>query len=1044
MRPLIKYFCDRSFLVNLLSALVLIGGLFTLKFIHTDMMPQVERPSIEVSGSMPGASALQIERYVVHRLEDKLKSVSSMELMTSRISSGSFNIELNFNASHHQMLASKDEVESSIAQLKADLPESLENLQVNQSTSRRSGWMGSLNIIGLDPEVGESREITNKIIREFQNIPGIVEASSELSPRRLIIRLKTEVISNSALSTDQILASIRTQLLPKYGGSVEKDSKSISLEILDPPLSLEYFSNLPVITNSLGKTFLLKDISDLEWQYSKNPTLRRLNGETYTRFWIFKNFNSDILDLEKKVLAKVEEINDTTLKGLPYTLKPSNLASQYVRTQIDTLKWNAILGLILVLLVLGYVLGFRSAILASFSVPLAYCFALIIFSIIGISINIVSLVGMILVLGLLVDDAIIVTEKYTQNLDEGIEPTKAALSSASQLLAPVTATIATTAIAFLPILAVDGYLKEMFFAIPIVLAATLFASWFESFFILPNHLKEFLKKSNTEKPIIIRLQNFYEKTLMVALRFRYLIVLALVILTSASIWLGTQKIKSKFFMRFGGESIEVSAFLKESSSLKESEEKMKPIETFLLDLKKENKEVSEVSFNIGRVWVERLMKVHPRFARFNIELESSSTNIESDKKKFIAIIDKYLQSYPDKDAYERLNVATRNSRSESNLDQTVSVHFSGNTSRDFETLKHETERVAKDIPGFMSFSYDEELLTRSWVFEPNLKKLNALSFDIDDISKQLSLYTSNRKIGSTFLGEEEIFIYSSMSDFSLNPSFEKLNSIQLLSNQNILVPIKDFGTWTQKDSFDSISRENGNRILRFDLQFNPELTDALKFGDQVEKVIIPQLGKSFPDYKVTSKLANAEAEENKSSIVKVSLMCLLGILFILALQTGSVTQPLLVASVIPFGIFGALWALYFHGMDLDLMAMVGLLGVAGVAVNDAIVLVDQCNIYQKEPIAANSSDRFGYIVRGSKGRLRAILLTTLTTLGGLFPMAYGIGGDSALTRPIAFSMSWGLLGSTLLTLIALPAFLAIRDDLISYFKEKINKYRTAS
>ena len=1033
MNRLIKYFCERTFLVNLLSAFIVIGGLVTLKFIHTDMMPQAERPQIEVSGAMPGASALQIERYVVRRLEDKLSSVASLDDLQSNISNGSFNITLNFNASHVNMLASKDEVEGVVDLVKRDLPESLEDLQVSQSTSRRSGWMGSLNILGLDPEDSSARALSDKVIREFQNLPGIVSVNSELDLRRLIIRLKPAIISNSNLSTDQILNSLRTHLLPKYGGSVEKDSKRINLEILDPPLSLEYFSKLPVITNSLGKTFLLEDLADLEWQYSKNRTLRRLNGETYTRFWLFKNFSTDILDLESKVLSKIEEVNKTILKGTSYRLVSSRLASEFVRTQIETLKSNALLGLLLVILLLGYILGLKSALITAFSVPLAYAFAMVMFSILGISINIVSLVGLILVLGLLVDDAIIVAEKYAQNLEEGMPPKEAAFSSAGQLLAPVTATIATSAIAFLPILAVDGYLKEMFFAIPIVLTATLFASWFESFFILPNHLMHFLKKPIPERSVILRLQEIYEKTLRRSLKHRYIVLLFLGCLAGASVWLATNKIKSRFFLRFGGESIEVSAYLKESTSLKYSEEKMKPIEDYLLALKAKHPEIAEVSFRVGRVWVERQRKIHPRFAEFDIDLESSTTETEANKRKFVKMINEFIEAYPGKDDYERLSVTTRNSRSETNLDQTVSIHFSGNTSRDFESLRMKTEELAQGLPGFTSFSYNEDLLTRAWVFNPDLSALNSLSFSLDDLTKQLSLYTANRKVGNSFLGEEEILIYSAISDFADQPSFEMLNSIELLSDQNILIPISNLGKWTQKDSFDSIFREDGDRILRFDLQFDPELTDSTKFSASVKEKLIPELNEAFPDYKVSSKLANEEAEENQTSILKVALMCLLGIVFILALQLGSITQPFLVASVIPFGVFGALWALYFHGMDLGLMAMVGLLGVAGVAVNDAIVLVDQCNIDKSK--ALKNDDSLAYIIKGSKSRLRAILLTTLTTLGGLITMAYGIGGDSALTRPIAFSMSWGLMGSTLLTLIALPAFLAVRDDLLRFARK---------
>lgn len=1037
MNRLIRYFNERSFLVNLLSVFFLIGGAVTFSVLQTDMMPEATRPTLAVTGSMPGASALQVERYAARKLEQQLQSVAGVELMEARVSNGSFSIDLNFNASTVDMQASKDEVERILQSVEPSLPDVLEDLQVSDR-NRRSGWMGSLSILGLDPDSAGARLVTESVTQRIQGIKGIVSINSELQLRRLIVRLKEDVLAKSNLQSEQILASLRTHLLPKFGGSVEKDAERINIEVVDPPLDLEYLSQLPVVSTSLGKTFRLEDVADLEWRYTSSPTLRKLNGQTYTRFWIFKDYNTDILDLEESVLAEIESINEGLLATTPYVLQASRLASEFVRTQLGTLQNNALLGLILVVLLLGYFLGIRSALVTAFSVPLAYAFTLMMFTFLGMTINIVSLVGLILVLGLLVDDAIIVSEKYSQNLEAGMKPFDAAQASAQQLLRPVTATIVTSVIAFMPILAVEGFLKEIFSAVPIVLAAALFASWFESFFVLPNHLRDFVKKPSRERVAIVKLREFYTKTLKITLKWRYGVLVFLAALTAVSVWLGTQKIKTQFFIRFGGESIELSAHLKDSSSVEFTEEKLKPIEDFMYSLKETFPEISEVSYRIGRVWVERQRKTHPRFAEFDVDIESSASNLSEVKRNVEKKINTFIGAYDQKDEFERLSVSRRFSRSDTNLDEILSVQFRGQSSFEFDQLRRTTEDFAKDLKGYVSFSYDEDTLTESWVFDPDLERLNDLKLDISDLTSQLRLRTANRNVGNAYFGDEEIEVYASIGDFENSPEFEKLQKIQIIGAQNILIPITDLGSWRQRKSFDSIYREDGARALNFDLKFDSNVTDSGKFQKEVEEKLLPKLEEAFPGYEVVTKLGNPEEEENRSSMLQISLMCVIGILFVLALQLGSITQPFLVASVIPFGVFGALWALYFHGMDLGLMAMVGLLGVAGVAVNDSIVMVDQCNIYRKE---REEDGGFDYILKGASSRLRAIMLTTLTTLGGLFPMAYGLGGDSALTRPIAFSMSWGLLGSTLLTLLALPAFLAMRDDVLRLTSRVMKKIR---
>ena len=1036
MKKLIDFFLHRTFLVNLISGFVILAGGVIYTSLHKDMTPPFDRPVISVQGQLEGASPVQVERYVVRPIEDIIKNETGLEEVNTNVESGSFDIRMVFKSSHDDLQTSLDNVKTAVQGIQSSLPDKLENLNIRLRTKNR-GWMGSFALTGDLVKAPNIRQIANQFQDKITDISGIVLMRSEFDQRQLIVHLDAQALSRASIRSSDIISKIRSLLTPKAAGSFEVDAKKISLEILDPSFSLKTLGETPIKSPQAGAPILLKDLAQIAWKDDSSERLRNLNGKRFISFYAFKDLQTDIIDLSHKIKDAVQDFNKTLPEGSQVLI--TGLGSDYVAHQIDVLTTNALIGLTLVILILGFFLGIRAALLTAFSLPLAYAFAGIILAIAGISLNLVTLVAMIIILGILVDDAIIVTEQYVQNREAGMDTSEAASTAAVQLLPPVTATIATTAIAFLPILAIDGYLKELFTALPIVIVSTLAASWFESFFILPNHLKDFLKKPKSKASYgtrtIIKLRSFYQLTLEFVLKLRYVILVALLCVAGITIYMSSQKIKTRFHLRFGDESIRIVAVLNDTKSIANSQEQLKPIEDYLLSLKKSEPAIEEIFTSIGNVWVDRSRQKHPRYATFDVDIDGSSSDSIKNKARIQKIIAKFIKPLSKTDTFERLSVGSSMQGSEEELKDIVSISFKGKGTEDFFTLKDFVETAASGLPHFTGLSYNENTLQRSWVFNPDLAKLNSYGVDSASLGQQLSLYTESVPVGYTYFEDEQIRIFASMGDLSNSPEFTQLSDIKILSDQNILVPITYLGSWKDTQNFGSIERENGKRIIRFDLKFNTLTTDAQKFKTSADTQLLDTLSKQFPNYKISSDFGDEELEKNRSWMIKAVSLCIVGVLFVLALQLGSILQPLIVASVIPFGAFGALWALYLHGMDLNLMGMIGLLGVAGVAVNDSIILVDQCNLLRDE----NGRLSKKQLIAGASSRLRAITLTTITTLGGLFPMAYGLGGDSGFTRPIAFTMAWGLLASTLLTLIFIPVLLDILEDIKNYFARILNR-----
>ena len=249
------------------------------------------------------------------------------------------------------------------------------------------------------------------------------------------------------------------------------------------------------------------------------------------------------------------------------------------------------------------------------------------------------------------------------------------------------------------------------------------------------------------------------------------------------------------------------------------------------------------------------------------------------------------------------------------------------------------------------------------------------------------------------------------------------------------VSLNELGGWKQRQSLSSISHQDGVRNFRFDFEYDTEEVNELQVKKNVEP-IVKKLAESFPAYQIELVSSNEGEADNMIWGLKVAAICVGLVLLTMALVLGSLSQPLLVGLPIPFGIMGIIWALYLHDMPLGLMALIGLIGVVGVAVNDSLIMIDQINLLGNKKGKVDSET----IVEGASSRLRAILLTTVTTLGGVFPMAYSLGGESGFTQPLAFAMGWGLSFATFLTLFVLPAIMVIQLDIKNVFLKIKNKW----
>jgi len=654
----------------------------------------------------------------------------------------------------------------------------------------------------------------------------------------------------------------------------------------------------------------------------------------------------------------------------------------------------------------------------------AYCGTLFFLYAMGINFDLLSIIGLILVVGVLVDDAIIISERHVENLENGMSPRESALEAVRDLIVPVTGTILTTAVAFSPILLIKSEMSTLLYAVPIVIIVSLALSWWECFFVLPNHLAHFVKKAPKDKSqrLFAKMKSTYTYLLHHALKWRYVLVLGVTLILGLSAYIAVKKVRHNFELRIQSERLSVYAILKKSPSLDYTEKKIKPLEDYLIHYPTDK--IENVFTSIGDVWRNGQRSEGYRYAKINVYLDRNYPYPTKMKEKLQKALTEKLKKFKSKD-FEKLYVEAEKEDNNESKQNLVKVHVSGGDEVDFADIEKAVIARVKGVKGVVEHVAQSDRYQTTWEFAPNRNELVRYGLGVGDLTEQVRSAFVPHELAELRFSGKSLFVYTELKR-SENLQFADLNHFDVVGNNGVAIPIGLLGKWEQKKSLANIGHYNGERSLDIEFKYNNKLANIISVKANIKKILKP-IQKEFPSYLVEVQDADKQQAKSFAWAIRVALLCIVAVMLVIALILGSLTQPILVGMPIPCGLIGIIWALYLHDMPLGVMALIGLLGTVGVSVNASLIMVDQINKRVKE----NGKWSRETIIEGAASRLRAIFLTTVTTLGGVIPMAYSIGGESGFTQPLAFSMGWGLTFATLLTLFVLPALLEIRLDLLS-------------
>lgn len=1015
-------FCiDRSRLVNSISLVICALGLLSLFFIKRDLHPPRRFNEVEVLAELVGASAEEVERLITYPLEEALRSVPQLKEINSKTRAGRVRINLIFPPSVDNLLEKIEFIRGRVQIALRDLPPEIRNVAVEER-AEQTIFLASIAVTGIDPRNTDHQAAMVRLESAFRSVSGVVDVQSTMKPLHIFIRFDDRKLNQAGMTVSQIKTAIQSAVEPSTIGSMSLDGKEWLLEFASDKLDPVAVSKLPIIQTSEGVRRTIGDVATVDWDFERNEKYHfLLGGRPAVELTVFKSVESDAMEVFQNLKSQFNSI------ALPKGAEVKVLSDgpYFIKQQLDVLVSNGFTGLVLVLAMLSLIMGRKTALMTAIGLPVCYLgtfFALWVF---GFTIDLISLVALILVVGNLVDDAVIFGERYNSLLESGVDPSNAAKTAGRELITPVTATILTIICSFAPIAVLDSDLSRLFRALPFVVGIALLLSWFETFFILPNHLRNYVK---TVEPthgtkLVGYLENKYRTALghIIQNRYRYLPGISVIFVFSLYI---ASEMPQHFGLSVSAPQVEIQATFQEDLNFEEITRRLKPLHDIFGKL---DEDITVVESSVGEQFRNGQVLRGPRYVTIRLLLDK----LESDVKPMRDRIKGKVAAVLEKEKIEGIASIAIASRSGERRMSVASVELRGRDEIGFQEVKR---LIANEVAGKGSIGAYRPPDSRGPVtyrFILNQDMVRIYDFSPEELSFQIQAATGSAEVSRTRQGGGWLKLFIEPSELK-EPTVESLENIAIQSPKlGTRIPLNTIGRWQQGGHSDAIDHRGGVRIASVDFEYDDEKVNEQVVQSDLRKEV-EKYQSRFPGVEISVVDANIEDAAGRTWILEVALIAGVLIFIIIAISLRSLIQPFVVCLPIPFAIVGVVWANYLGDMPITLMGMIGLIGTMGVAVNDSIVMVDQINrIKHRDP----SGDMKGRIVDGAVSRLRAIAVTASCTMLGVLPIAYGLVGESGFTQPLAYSMGWGLLSALLTTLFFVPAAIIAMEDLSAFLSK---------
>ncbi len=1017
---MIEFFLDRSRLNYVMALFLLIAGIYSYLVIPKEIFPTMNLDKIMISGSYAGASADNLDKIAVTNIEDEIKNISGITKVESSIKSGMFSmvITLKERADKDDILR---EIKDSISKVKRDFPSDMDEPIATHLEGKIPLMQVSIasGKLGKDELLSIAKDIKTKLskIEHLTDIALYGESDKEIK-----IELNTKKIDAYNLSKNGVISAISNLSYIYPIGKIEERGKHLFLSTTYGKVGESEYENSFLSVE--GKRIRLKDIAKVSIGYPEGDTISSFNGENSFNINISKDEEGNSIELSRVVKNM---LNDLESELQYVSIKPYSDTSVYIENRLNTVISNIALGFLLVSILMYFLINGRISIVVAAGIPFSFVIGLIFFNLSGNTINMVSLLGALIAIGVLVDDAIIVSENIQRHIEEGMPPKEAALTGAKEVIMPVVMATLTTMFAFIPMLLLSGEMGQFIKMIPIAISILIIASLIESFFFLPTHAKHLLKKESKTLSWD-KVNNLYKKIINRLLIHKNITLIFFLIFIPLATVFGFKALKFQFFPPFDSTTIYINGKFDPSIKLEETHELVKEIERALLERKEE-------------------LFIKSTTAVSGFRMSGSDNDGESAQNVFVIfvelyesigenIVDKYITpilSFDFENEEKIRDVKTFE------LESRIKALLSGFKERlDLEELNIEGQRagvVKKDIEIKLKSNDDELLNQNIALLREELSKIEGVvnigddaKIGIPELKIEINQYGESLGISEAYLAKFLSSLYLSSSKAktfddsgiveivteSINKdSFENFKDINIMLEDGKVVRVIDVINLKEVVSFEKIIKENGEKQKSL---FGFVEAGSITSMEVIEK-LKPTIEKiaSKKGIEVTLGGEQEQTERMKNDMLVASIIALFLMFLSLLFMFDSFKYTFMILSIIPFSLLGVAIGHAIMGLNLTMPSIIGILGLAGVVINDGIVMLEFIR-------SAKTKEE---LLKRAAIRVRPIVLTSITTLVGLSTLIFFPSGQAKMLQPLAVSLGFGLAWGTILTLFYLPTLYAV-------------------
>jgi multidrug efflux pump subunit AcrB/outer membrane protein TolC len=1002
-------------MTNIIIIALMVLSLRTLLSIQKEGFPQVSFNTVVIQTFYQGASALDVESSVTIPVEEAIEGVSGVAEVrsSSRENISIVTVEIDDNTSAAGFREILDDINQAIDTID-NFPDGIEGPTTQQVKSTDQPIIE----IGITGPLEQVRQFTPTLKRKLKFVTGVAQINQiGLPDQELNIIVDMKKARQFAVDIQTIMHAIQTSNIDGTVGALDTYENKKKVVIYNKEDRYEDILNTVLRMSVDGQGITLRQVASVALQPKETNLTVRTNGAKGSSLQIINKADADIIqtiDGVNEVISKTE-----IPEGLQVSLL--NDKSKFTRERLKLLGSNALFGYGLVLLLLYLVFGFRVAFWTAFGIPFSVFGAILLLPSVDATFNALSIGAFVLVLGMLVDDAIVVTEQISQLRETGMNAKEAAAKGVAMIWKPVLASALTTMIAFSPLAQLGGLPGKFIWVIPVIIVLALIFSLIESFFFLPVHLSHIPNKKQTKSKFILMLEELYRFVLNWTLKLRYFVVIAAIGIVVLAAMTANSGLTKESFPQEGAEQFTIEIDLPPGASLSRAEDELKKAEAVINALP--NKELIGYTTRIGsknliqtsdRGTLENSGIVIVYLTPFGERTRTAQTIIEELRPNIKAALSKKAHFVAD---IVRVGPP---------IGKSFEIQVSSNDDNQRKQKISEIKQYLMLKDGVLDISDDIVNGQNEIILKINKAKVAEAGLTVKDVltSYRIAL---NGVVVTNKVGINGTVDYRLRLDQSSRSSVESLSKIQIRNNRGRLI---NFGRLVSFEEVNAIGEQLHINAIRTNTVYGSVNKDI-----QPIELLNDSLREAFPSTSAVTIRLEGEEKDNEEifgSLIIAGLIALLGTFLVISVILDSIFKPLIVMSVVPFGAAGVIFTLFFHSMPISMFSMISLIGLTGIIVNGSILMVYSIG-------GSPAKDKDEGIKTGAVGRLRPILLTTFTTFFGLIPTAYGAGGYDFFISPMCLTMGWGLLFGTTAVLILVPVLYKLGDD-IHVLKSKFGKH----